>query len=111
MNATTTAITTPFQRLRELEAEASPAPWRSKRNHSPYKIVIIDDSECYTTLDLKAVDANLIAESRNLLPYLLASHAELLELLKLTHGKCRLGYDDDLIARARKAIANAEKPC
>lgn len=39
---------------------------------------------------------------------LIAAAPELLELLKLTYGKCRIGYDEALIARSRAAIAKAE---
>lgn len=39
---------------------------------------------------------------------LIAVAPELLELLKLTYGKCHLRYDEDLIARSRAAIAKAE---
>ena len=65
---------TSLERLRKLEAAATPGPWRSRVNDQrPYKHVAFsrEREEMYTTPPLEATDADLIAAMRNALPALL----------------------------------------
>ena len=69
------ALSTLIAELRRLDAEATPGPWTHRRNHRPYRIVVFGGRKAYedgyTTGDIKAGDAALIAEVRNLLPRLI----------------------------------------
>lgn len=59
------------QQIEELDAKATKGPWKSVVNHAPYKVVVIDEEEYYTTLELKPDDGDFIALSRTALPELL----------------------------------------
>lgn len=80
MNPAPQPVTT-FARLRELEAKASPGPWeisgQSITTEERCIANIEDDGGYEAPAEEREVNAALIAESRNALPALLDSHAEL----------------------------------
>jgi len=65
---TTPELITASERTLELDKTATRKPWKSKLNHAPYKVVVIDASQDYTTLELKPEDADLIAHVRTFAP-------------------------------------------
>lgn len=84
--------------VRELDAKATPGPWVSKINHAPYKCVWFDPEGNYTTLELKAEDADFIAAARTLLPDLANRlEAALKAIEDAPHGHdCKLGRPNKL---------------
>lgn len=76
----------------ELAEKATRGPWKSKRNHPPYKCVWIDKAEFYSTLELKAEDADFIAHARTMLPAAAKALLVAIEALKAILPELRCRY-------------------
>ena len=85
--------------LRRLLDEATPGPWTHRLNQKPYRIVVFGGRKAYeagyTTSDIEAADAALIAAAVNALPGLLDEREALRKALRTALNQWRAYADED----------------
>jgi hypothetical protein len=94
--------------LRRLLAEATPRPWTHRPNQNPYRIVVFGGRKAYeagyTTSDIEAADAALIAAAVNALPGLL----DVVEATRIEARHMACGPDCEARANLRASLARLD---